>query len=542
MSLKKFLREESGAIMPIFAISLVPVIALVGASVDLAGITRTHNQLQNAVDTTALAVNHELHLSTVQANIQTKAQTHFATQVQGLQNPHLKPVEFSVADGRVDISATATYTPQILTAIGLGPYEISADARTVVGDQSIEVALVLDNSGSMAGSKLTALENAAKSLVNTLFASVNAQTRVKIAVVPFSGAVNVGTNNATADWMDKNALSPVHSENFVSAKNRFTLFDEMNTAWAGCVEARPNDTAKNLDHMTRDTTPSIADPISLFVPMFAPDEPDEPNEDWDEKEFVNNYLNDNGKWTDKDKDGNRDDNEWVNCTAADRSDATDPGRQKRICKYKDMTPSTSNVSSTTKGPNFWCNSDPIVPLTATKQTLINAIEAMDAKGFTNIHEGLMWGWRVLSPGAPFTEGTAYGTPNVRKYIILMTDGMNTINGNDRTHNNSDYSAYGYASNNRLADNSDDMSSWELKNAMDDRLEEACENAKNDDPDQPEKITIFTIAFQMNEQATLTRLRDCATSPSMAKTASSGAELEETFKTIAKELGELRLTQ
>lgn len=531
MSLKKFLRDESGAIMPIFAVSLVPIMALVGASVDLAGVTRAHNQLQVAVDNTALAVNHELHLSTVQANIQTKAERVFAAQATGLQEPHLDPVDFSVSEGRVDISGTATYKPQILTALGFGPYSLSAKARTVVGDQSIEVALVLDNSGSMAGSKLTSLETAAKSLVNILFDSVNAQTRVKIALVPFSGAVNVGADNATADWMDKNAASPAHSENFVSAKNRFTLYSEMNTNWAGCIEARPG------EHMVRDTVPTATDPITLFVPMFAPDEPDS------DSDYVNSYLNDNGKWDDKDHDGTRDNNEpWLNCTDAERSDTGNRARQKRICKYKGVKPSTSSWGSTNKGPNFWCNSDPIVPLTATRQTLIDKITAMDAKGYTNIHEGLMWGWRTLSPGAPFTEGVSYDTPNVRKYIILMTDGANTINGRDDTHNNSDYSAYGYASNNRLDEDSDDMSGGQLKNEMDDRLEEACENAKNDDPDHPQKITIFTIAFQVNEQATLSRLRDCATSPDMAKIASSGTDLENTFRSIAQELGPLRLTQ
>jgi Flp pilus assembly protein TadG len=522
MSLKKFLRDESGAIMPIFAISLVPVIALVGASVDLAGVTRAHNKLQVAVDTTALAVNHELHLSSVQSGIQTKAAGYFATQAKGLQDPHMNPVDFSVADGRVDVSGTATYTPQILNAFGFGPYHLSAKARSVMGDQSIEVALVLDNSGSMASNgKLTSLQSAAKSLVGILFDSVNAQTRVKIALVPFSGAVNVGAGNATADWMDKDGLSPMHSENFVSAKNRFTLYSEMSTAWAGCVETRPD------EHMTHDTEPTRSDPETLFVPMFAPDESDEPGVYSRYRNYINNYLSDDGV--------------SGNCTASDKSDTRDAARQKRVCKYKGQTPDTTSWGSTKKGPNFWCNSDPIVPLTATRQTVIDKINAMTAKGYTNIHEGLMWGWRVLSPGAPFTEGVSYATPNVRKYIILMTDGANTINGRDN-HNNSDYSAYGYASNNILDEDSDDMSSGQLKNAMDDRLEEACENAKNDDPLNPEKITIFTIAFQVNEQATLTRLQNCASSPAMAKTAASGTELENAFKNIAKELGPLRLTQ
>jgi Flp pilus assembly protein TadG len=521
MGLKKFLRDEAGGIMPIFAISLVPIIGLVGASVDLAGVTRAHNKLQVAVDTTALALNHNLHLPSVQANIQTKAAGYFATQAEGLEEPHLDPVDFSVADGRVDVSATAKYTPQLLTALGLGPYEISARARTVVGNESIEVALVLDNSGSMAGSKIDDLETAAEGLVNTLFDSVTERVKVKIAVVPFSGAVNVGAANATADWMDKNALSPVHSENFVSPKNRFDLFATMKTSWKGCVEVRPG------VHMTTDSEPTATTPSSLFVPMFAPDELDEPNVDDDDKVYWNSYISDNGS-----------------CTTAERNATnTTAGKQSRICKYTGAKPSTAVISSTNRGPNFWCNSNPIVPLTDTKLTVTNALDAMVAKGFTNIHEGLMWGWRVLSPGKPFTQGAPYETQNVRKYIVLMTDGVNTIYRKGRTNiNRTDYTAYGYATKNRLAANANTMSEDELEDAMDDRLETACENAKNDDPLHPGKITIFTVAFQVNDEDTLQLLQDCATAPANAKTAGSGTELNQAFQEIARDLGQLRLTQ
>ncbi len=514
MRLSKFLREESGALAPLFTISLVPILALIGASLDLSGMWRTKNTLQVAVDSTALAVNHQLHLAT-QQKIQTKAAAFFAGQTGDLEQPSLDPVAFDVDAGSVTVSASAVYTPSIMRAFGLGPFELTARAKTVLGDQAIEVALVLDNSGSMSGSKLTSLKKAASSLVTILFDSQSATTRIKIGVVPFSGAVNVGAGNASKTWMDKNALSPVHSESFASAANRFTLFNEMkNVSWAGCVESRPG------EHAVNDTVPTTSDPISLFVPMFAPDESDE--EGKRNPVFVNNYLSDDGSGS--------------NCKSADKADKSDRARQKRICKYKNQKPSTSGWGSTNKGPNFWCNSDPILPLSEKKQELLNAIDGMKAKGYTNIHEGLMWGWRVLSPSEPFTEGEAYGTPNLRKYIVLMTDGANTINGRS-THNNSDYSAYGYASNNRLDPDSEDMAGWELKSAMDDRLEEACTNAR-----AGEHIAIYTIAFQVNDQPTLKRLKDCATRESMAKTAGSGTDLEQVFQQIARDLGKLRLTE
>ena len=55
-----------------------------------------------------------------------------------------------------------------------------------------------------------------------------------------------------------------------------------------------------------------------------------------------------------------------------------------------------------------------------------------------------WGWRVLSPTPPFTEGEPFNAArdNVRKVIVLMSDGENTNVGSDVVMS-SDYSAYNH---------------------------------------------------------------------------------------------------
>ena len=90
---------------------------------------------------------------------------------------------------------------------------------------TLEVALVLDNSGSMdeygSGSgqkRIALLKTAAKQLVDTL-ALQAAQIKqvakpVQFSLVPFAASVNVGPENAGAAWMDVEGLSPVHQENF----------------------------------------------------------------------------------------------------------------------------------------------------------------------------------------------------------------------------------------------------------------------------------------------------------------------------------------
>ena len=80
---------------------------------------------------------------------------------------------------------------------------------------------------------------------------------------------------------------------------------------------------------------------------------------------------------------------------------------------------------------------------STLQSAVSAMRHWNGGG-TNQAEGLAWGWRVLSPGEPFTQGRAYNNArdNVRKVIVLMSDGENATVGTDAVMVN-DYSAYNY---------------------------------------------------------------------------------------------------
>jgi len=87
------------------------------------------------------------------------------------------------------------------------------------------------------------------------------------------------------------------------------------------------------------------------------------------------------------------------------------------------------------GPNQGCPV-PILPLTdltttAGQNTVTNTINSMWPRdeGGTQVHVGMIWGWRALSPNGPFTANNghplAYDTAQNqgwKKIIVLMTDG------------------------------------------------------------------------------------------------------------------------
>lgn len=495
-----FARCHGGNYAIIFALSLVPTIGLVGAAIDYSRAAQMRERLQVATDAASLAVNKMIGIMSDE-EIRDYARDMLNANLAGLEGVNLDSIEVVEEDNMVTIGASTSLDTSMLGILGIDEIDVSVEAQTVYGTGRFEVALVLDNSGSMSGSRITNLRNAATELVETMFDEADDGETVRIGVVPFAASVNVGPHLRNAEWIDGDGVSSTHHENFdTDSVTRFDLYDAMDdVSWGGCVEARPYP----LD--VTDVAPSAGNPDSYFVPWFAPDEPDR-------SKYGNSYLDDDGG----------------SCTV-DKRDLNNRERQELTCKYddEDLNPWSS------RGPNYLCTTDPLTPLSTNESTLLSAISAMGANGSTNIHEGVMWGWRILSPSAPFTNGRAYTEEDNRKIMVLMTDGQNWHNGRNN-HNRSDYSAYGFSANGRLR--SPTSSDSRLRQAMNARTTEACGNAKN------AGITIYTIAFDIRDRDTRDMLEGCANSAQYAFNVENTSELLAAFRQITKEISMLRLSR
>lgn len=287
--------------------------------------------------------------------------------------------------------------------------------------------------------------------------------------------------------------------NFSNGKKAMDAYNALsNRSWNGCVEARP--IPMDID----DTAPTSTNGNTLWVPYFAPDEPDLSVANNYGYSYSNNYL-------------------------ADVSTSnTLQTRQAYFSKY-------TNKSVSGDGPWKNCQTQPLTPLTNNKQTLLDAIEAMDTNGNTNIGIGLSWGWRVISPTEPFTEGVAYDDKKYRKAIILLTDGDNVI-GSASNHNKSTYGSYGFVKDNRLG--TTNASTAETK--LDDRMTAACTAIKTANLERP--ITLYTITFQVSSNSIKTLMRNCATDAEKYFDSPSNEVLKQNFKAIASELSDLRISK
>jgi hypothetical protein len=303
--------------------------------------------------------------------------------------------------------------------------------------------------------------------------------------------------------MDCNRMAP-------APINHFHLFNGMGVRWKGCVEARPS----TLD--VTDERPTIGRPDSFFVPYFWPDESDNPNH-----EVRNNYLPDTLTIP-----------SWV------KHRNSDSLRQGWFWKYAPgSTPNIDDTSFLMRGPNAACP-DPLVPLTTNRSRLLSTADNLRpyAASGTNIAEGLVWTWRMISPR--FVDEAAPFDKRNKKYVILMTDGFNDVVPQDRAGwNKSDYGAIGYAAYRRLGTDNRDQ----ITERLDQRVATICRNVKNDD------IQIFTVLFDpmgyTDSSQVEALLRDCATSTARhVFKASSAEELIGAFRMIGTEISSVRLSR
>ena len=171
-------------------------------------------------------------------------------------------------------------------------------------------------------------------------------------------------------------------------------------------------------------------------------------------------------------------------------------------------------------------------------------------GGTNIPNGAMWGWRVVSDGLPFTESTGptdigpNGTSESdwQRAVIIMTDGENTFY-EESTHFGSWATSYGYVNEERMGQGIDATNSGgtngNMKDEADNKLLRICRHMKQED------ILVYTIVFDVTAGSNVdTRMKACASEPNepFYFNAPNASELKSAFEDIAANLTNLHVSQ
>lgn len=205
-ALGRFRADQSGAAAILFGLSIFPLMGVVGAAIDYSRAAAEHSRLQVAADATALALVREPKTAS-EADLTGKAIQVFRSTYRPIPGVTLNdPVV--VRDGRsIRVTASGRMDTLFMGVVGFNDLLLGTEARAAWGQERLEVALVLDNTGSMRemiGSKvrIDELKRWAGKFVDDLKKEAAGPDDVRISVVPFDTEVRIrpGTYR-NASWL-----------------------------------------------------------------------------------------------------------------------------------------------------------------------------------------------------------------------------------------------------------------------------------------------------------------------------------------------------
>ena len=357
--IRNFLENSSGSILPTMAILTVPLAITAGAAIDYSRYVNMRSEIQVGIDAAAIAtvaaipeieqsipsnITGEAYKARLEEELSEYAGNFLETNITSpvAKNGYTISFEYVPPSANVDSSVTITADIEYDTIFGgmdgkdggilLFSDKLNDQITSLVttGNRTIEVALVVDNSGSMAFKagnltsfqfpapvsqrRITKLQSAAKALVSDLFDAGRASQLpdpVQFSIVPFSTTVNVGNtdhinhrqgnrfldvrgyasyHNENLDWANTYRTEPgdrvVLRANRRAARlirangsrqflTRLDVFEMLGTEWEGCVEMRPYPHNIQDTYQANNSGYNANNSEKLFVPYFVPDAPDE---------------------------------------------------------------------------------------------------------------------------------------------------------------------------------------------------------------------------------------------------------------------------
>lgn len=376
--------EQRGNVAIIFAMTVFPLMVLLGFALDWQQVNKSKERVQHILDSAVIAGAREMQDGRNADEIDAYIKNYFAALLQSSSGnmtcaDPVSVVNFSERD--VDVSINCSQETALLQLIGASEVNFAVTSASTYGIGNVDLAMVFDVSGSMGwDGKMDALKVAAEDAVDILLPETqNAVTsgEVRIGMASYSTMVDAG--------------SYFHD---VTNKNATRTFTDTDTdVIKTCTEWSYYGYCKNWDYNT------VTTPVSKTITNTCV------------KERVG---------VDAFTDAKPGASAWLEAATATYVDNNSGGY------WKEET----------------CHDIPPLPLTDSRDDLYAYIDGLSPNGYTAGHLGIAWGWYLIAPDwddvwPSASDPYPYEDADTVKAMILMTDGefntaYNTAEGNSFT--------------------------------------------------------------------------------------------------------------
>lgn len=459
---RAYIDNKRGNAAMIFALCLIPLFAVVGSVLDLNRQKNYQYDIQYALDFAVVATaRHALTNETTDDELKQIAQDFFDGKLKPLGEASLQPVTLDRDGDLITLDVSGQMPTTVMQIVGQETMPLGTEAAAIFGEpSSAEIALVLDTSYSMSGSRISTLRVAANDMIDSLVKEDS--DAVKMSIVPFATYVNVGTDKKGESWLTVEADKTSTSKN-CWIQNSWYKKNCKRESYSCSKDGK----AKTCKRWVCDPAEKAAAPRTCKTQTKT--------------------------------------QTWHGCVKS----------RSAPHNVEDTQYSTKPVGGFITSGSWACPT-PVRELTSDIDDLKDTVKDLNADQDTYIATGLTWGYRTLTDNAPFSEALSkadLAAKNGRKALVLMSDGANTKSPKA----------------NGKHDGNDKIEANNI-------TEDVCDEIKSDG------IELYTIAFEIDDSATKTLLRNCATDPDFYYDAKNSADLKQAFEKIGESFRDIALAK
>jgi len=187
-SIRSFLGNRKGAFAMQFALMVVPLTVCTGLAIDGGRAFLARYELSAALDAAALAVG-----STTDENADLNLVAHTFVNA-NFHGDHEGPITLDLENDNdtILLKGQVTINTYFMPLVGQPNVKVSAESEVKRGGNNVEVALALDVTGSMDGTRMDTLRVAATDLIDTVVNDLQTPYYSRVAIVPWANDVYVG--------------------------------------------------------------------------------------------------------------------------------------------------------------------------------------------------------------------------------------------------------------------------------------------------------------------------------------------------------------
>ena len=185
--------DRRGSIATFLAAAAIPLVAFGGLAVDTARGYLMKSRLSYALDSAALAAGRAMYDEDLRDQmVAVFFNANFPENYMGASV--VGPViEVDTVTNTIKLNASANMPTSLMQVLGFSTMDVTGNTEVTLSSRNVEVSLVVDITGSMAGSRIADLKTAAHGLVDIIVKDQQIPHYSKVAIVPYAAGVNLGS-------------------------------------------------------------------------------------------------------------------------------------------------------------------------------------------------------------------------------------------------------------------------------------------------------------------------------------------------------------